>query len=212
MAEMSSETFNTSLIDVTLPLAPGLISRLKAGIEVADLGCGYGHAVNLMAQAFPNSRVTGYDFNEESITAARAEAVQMGLTNARFEMKDVAELDTPGQYDLVTAFDAIHDQAHPARVLEGIASSLRPEGMLLMIDIAASSNLHENLDHPMGPFLYTNSTMRCMTISLGLGGEGLGTMWGEQKALQMLAEAGFSQVAVESAPGDLNNCYIASKG
>ncbi|MEE8370172.1 MAG: transcriptional regulator, partial [Dehalococcoidia bacterium] len=100
----------------------------------------------------------------------------------------------------------------PAQVLEGIASALRPEGMLLMVDIAASSNLHENLDHPMGPFLYANSTMRCMTISLGLGGEGLGTMWGEQKARQMMAEAGFSRVVVESAPGNLNNCYIASKG
>jgi 2-polyprenyl-3-methyl-5-hydroxy-6-metoxy-1,4-benzoquinol methylase len=212
MAEMSSQTFDSSLLNVTLPLVPGLIPRLEAGIDVADLGCGCGHAVNLMAQAFPSSRITGYDFEEESVTAARAEAAQMGLTNARFEMKDVSELNTPGQYDLITAFDAIHDQAHPARVLEGIASGLRSEGTLLMVDIAASSNLHENLDHPMGPFLYANSTMRCMTISLGLGGEGLGTMWGEQKARQMLAEAGFSRVAVESAPGNLNNCYIASKG
>ena len=211
MADWSRPRYDETLIDVTLPLVPGLISRLEAGIDVVDLGCGYGHAVNLMAQAFPNSRVTGYDFDTESITAARAEAALMGLTNAHFEIKDVAELDTHGQYDLITAFDAIHDQAHPARVLERIARALRPGGLFLMVDIAASSNLHENLDHPMGPFLYANSTMRCMTISLGLGGEGLGTMWGEQKAQQMLAEAGFNQVAVESAPDNLNNYYIASK-
>jgi SAM-dependent methyltransferase len=137
----------------------------------------------------------------------------MGLANARFEVRDVAELGMRGEYDLITAFDVIHDQAHPVRVLAGVVDALRPDGTFLMVDIGASSNLHENLDLPMGPFLYTSSTMRCMTISLGLGGEGLGTMWGEQKARQMLAEAGFGQVTVESTPGGgLNFCFIAIKG
>ena len=65
-------------IDVTLPLAPGLVDRLKAGIDVADVGCGSGHAINLMAQAFPNSRFTGFDFSEEGVAAGKAEAKSDG--------------------------------------------------------------------------------------------------------------------------------------
>ncbi|HLB26693.1 MAG TPA: class I SAM-dependent methyltransferase, partial [Dehalococcoidia bacterium] len=132
---------------------------------------------------------------------------------ARFEAKDAATLDEPGRYDLITAFDAIHDQAQPTRVLRAIAEALRPDGVFLMVDIAASSNLHENIDHPLGPALYAVSTMHCMTVSLALNGEGLGTMWGEQLARQKLAEAGFTRVDVKQVPGDfINNYYIAKKG
>jgi len=95
-------------------------------------------------------------------------------------------------------------------VLKNVATALKPAGTFLMVDIKASSHVHENLDHPMGPFLYTTSTMHCMTVSLALGGEGLGTMWGEQKALELLAEAGFTGVAVKQIEGDpFNNYYVA---
>ena len=106
----------------------------------------------------------------------------------------------------------IHDQARPRVVLRNIASALRTDGVFLMVDIKASSHVHENLDHPLGPFLYTTSTMHCMTVSLALDGEGLGTMWGEQKALELLAEAGLTDVRVEQVEGDIfNNYYIARK-
>jgi hypothetical protein len=81
-----------------------------------------------------------------------------------------------------------------------------------MVDIKASSHLHENLDHPMAPFLYATSTLHCMTVSLALDGEGLGTMWGEQKALELLRETGFTEVAVYQIEGDIfNNYYVARK-
>jgi 2-polyprenyl-3-methyl-5-hydroxy-6-metoxy-1,4-benzoquinol methylase len=180
---------------------------------VADIGCGSGHAINLMARAFPASRFAGYDIAEEGIRAAHAEAEAMGLRNARFEVRDVTALDLHGRFDLITAFDAIHDQAHPAQVLAGIAGALRPGGIFLMVDIRASSNLEENLDLPMAPFLYTASTMHCMTVSLALAGDGLGTMWGEQTARRMLADAGFTSVRVEQVEGDAFNAYyIATKG
>ena len=86
----------------------------------------------------------------------------------------------------MTAFDAIHDQAHPARVLAGIASALRDDGVFLMVDVKASSHPHENLDLPWATLLYTLSTMHCMTVSLALDGTGLGTVWGKQIALDML--------------------------
>ena len=212
-AEESAQIHDAVLIDVTLPLVPGLSDRLSAGIDVLDVGCGQGHSINLMARTFPSSRFAGHDFSEEGVAAGTAEASSWGLANARFEAKDAATLDEPGRYDLITAFDAIHDQAQPTRVLRAIAEALRPDGVFLMVDIAASSNLHENIDHPLGPALYAVSTMHCMTVSLALNGEGLGTMWGEQLARQKLAEAGFTRVDVKQVPGDfINNYYIAKKG
>ncbi len=213
MAEESAQTFDATLIEATLPLAPGLVKRLHAGIDVADIGCGSGHAINLMAQAFPNSRFIGYDFSDEGIAAGRAEAAALGLSNAAFEVKDAATLDGARPFDLITVFDAVHDQARPADMLSGIASALKPEGVFLCVDVAASSEVAENIEHPLGPFLYAISTMHCMTVSLALGGEGLGTVWGEQKALQMLADAGFNDVQIERVEGDIfNNYYIARKG
>jgi SAM-dependent methyltransferase len=213
MAEDSRAVHDAALVDAILPLVPGLPGRLEAGIDAADVGCGSGHAINLMARTFPKSRFVGYDFSEEGVRAGRAEAERLGLTNARFEARDVTDLGARGRFDLVTAFDAIHDQAQPARVLAGIAEALRPDGVFLMVDIGASSHVQENMDFPMAPFLYTISCMHCMTVSLALGGAGLGAMWGEQTARAMLAEAGFGRVEVKRVEDDLfNNYYVATKG
>jgi hypothetical protein len=98
-------------------------------------------------------------------------------------------------------------------VLNNVARALKPDGTFLMVDIQASSRVHENLDHPMAPFLYATSVLHCMTVSLAQGGEGLGTMWGEQRALELLAEAGFRNVDVRQLEGDIfNSYYIARKG
>jgi ubiquinone/menaquinone biosynthesis C-methylase UbiE len=212
MAESSGQVMDASLIEGVLPLVDGLIDKLHAGIDVADIGSGSGHAINLMAQAFPNSRFTGYDFSAEGVAAGRAEAKSMGLTNATFIERDVSELGESDAFDFVTAFDAIHDQAKPAEVLAGIAKSLRSDGTYLMVDVNASSHHHENAEHPLGAFLYTVSTMHCMTVSLALDGKGLGTAWGQQLALEMLADAGFNNVEVKEVPEDiLNVYYIATK-
>ena len=211
-AELTARVFDAALVDRVLPVVPGIVERLRAGIDVADLGCGSGHAVNLMGRAFPNSDFTGYDFSEEAVHAACAEAVALGLTNVRFQVADVAQLDLEAAFDFVTAFDAIHDQAAPAAVLRNAARMLRPPGTLLMVDIAASSNLHENVGNPLAPSLYTLSTMHCMTVSLAQGGAGLGAMWGEEMARQMLADAGFATVDVMRVEGDiLNSYYVATR-
>lgn len=207
MAEESAQVQDAVLVDVTLPLVPGLVEKLKAGIEVADIGCGQGHAINLMATAFPNSRFTGYDFSEEGIAAGKAEAKELGLSNAQFEVKDAATLDETAKFDFITVFDAIHDQAQPRTVLANIARALKPDGTLLMVDIQASSNVEENMEHPLGPMLYGVSTMHCMTVSLALNGEGLGTVWGEQKAKELLTEAGFNKIDIEHVEGDIFNSY-----
>ena len=213
MAEDSGQTVVSALTEHILPLVPGLTGRLERGIEVLDVGCGSGKALTLLARKFPASRFVGYDFSEEAIARARAEAREHGTTNVRFEAKDAATLDEKERYDLITTFDAVHDQAKPAAVLGGIYNALKADGVYLMQDIAGSSHVHKNMDHPIGTFLYTVSTMHCMTVSLAQGGEGLGTMWGEEKAREMLQEAGFTELDVRRLPPDFSNSYfIVTKG
>ncbi len=207
MAEDSGQTVAAALVDVILPLVPGLSKKLHAGIEVLDVGCGRGRALLLMGQAFPRSRFIGYDFGGAAIEAAREEAAALGLNNVTFEVRDVSALADREQFDLITAFDAIHDQADPARVLGNIKRALKPGGTFLMQDIAASTHLEQNLDHPVGPLLYTISTMHCMTVSLAQNGAGLGTMWGKEQAIAMLAAAGFGQVEIHQLPHDFQNYY-----
>lgn len=212
MAEESAQVFDATLVDVTVDIVPGLRERLVAGIDVADVGCGSGHAINLLAQAFPASRFVGFDFSEEGVAAGRAEAAARGLSNAWFEVRDAATLSGPPAYDLVTSFDAVHDQARPAAMLRGIHELLRPGGTYLCVDIQAASDVAGNLDHPLGTLLYTVSCMHCMTVSLALGGEGLGAVWGEQLALEMLRDAGFVDIAAHRVDGDIvNNYYVARR-
>ncbi|MWA09339.1 class I SAM-dependent methyltransferase [Streptomyces sp. BA2] len=208
-AEETARVYDAALVDGIVPVAPGLPERLREGIDVLDVGTGQGHAVMVLAKAFPASRFHGVDMSETGIATARDEAARLGLGNVRFDVADSAELT--GSYDLITAFDVIHDLARPARTLSAIADALRDDGVFLMGDIAASSKLEENLDHPLGPTLYTFSVFYCMTVSLGEGGAGLGTVWGRQTALRMLAEAGFDDVDVRQVEGDILNVYYVAR-
>lgn len=213
MADDSGQSVVPALQEWILPLVPGLTDALERGIDVLDLGCGRGRALMVLARAYPDSRFTGYDFSPDGIAAAQHEATEAGLANLQFRIQDAAELDERARYDLICTFDAIHDQAQPARVLRNISRALRPDGVYLMQDIRASSELHKNMEHPAGTFLYTVSCLHCMTVSLALGGAGLGAMWGEELALSMLADAGFTEVEVKQLPHDFQNSYyIARRG
>ena len=208
----SAQTFEETLITRTLPLVRGLPPRLDEGIDVLDIGCGSGHAINLMAREFSKSRFKGYDFSEEAIEAGRQEALDWKLTNASFDVQDVTQIPESSGFDFITAFDSIHDQARPRDVLAGAAKALRVGGVFLMVDVDCSSRLEKNIDRMLAPFIYAISTMHCMSVSLGLDGEGLGTAWGEELARELLAEAGFRGVDVQRVDGDLINCfYIAGK-
>jgi 2-polyprenyl-3-methyl-5-hydroxy-6-metoxy-1,4-benzoquinol methylase len=207
MAESSRTTLSATLLEHTLPRVPGLVARLDSGIDVVDVGCGEGVAVLMMASRFPRSRFTGIDIAPEAIARATADAAASGLANATFLVQDAASVHAPSSFDFVTAVDAIHDQAAPRRVLRAIREALRPDGIFLMVDIATSSHLERNLDNPLAPFLFTVSTMHCTTVSLAQGGEGLGACWGEEKARELLAAAGFDAVEVATIEGDPLNAY-----
>ena len=212
MAEESFQTVVSALDDHILPLVNGLVESLQRGIDAVDIGCGRGLALMHLGKRFPNSRLVGYDFSSEAIDWANAEAQRRGLTNIRFEVRDAAKLDDERRFDVVFTFDAIHDQIDPQAMLSGIHRALKSDGLLLAQDIRSSSHLEKNLDHPVAPFLYTISTMHCMTVSLAHCGCGLGTCWGEELALKMFEEAGFTSVAVHTLDHDImNNYYVCRK-
>lgn len=209
MAEESFQTVVAALDDHILPLVDGLVEALERGIEAADIGCGRGMALMHMAERFRNSRFVGYDFSVEAIDWANTEAKRRGLANLQFEVRDAAKLDVRQRFDVIFVFDAIHDQIDPHAMLAGIHRALKTDGLLLAQDIRSSSSVERNLDHPVAPFLYTISTMHCMTVSLAHDGCGLGTCWGEELALKMFEEAGFKSVAIHTLEHDImNNYYI----
>jgi len=207
MAEDSGQTVVAALQDHILPLIPDVSRKLREGIDVIDIGCGSGRAVVLLAANFPNSRFTGLDISEETIAVANEKAKLEDLGNAEFRVYDTARSFGNNKYGLITAFDAIHDQAMPEQVLKNIYEALVPGGTLLMQDIAASSNVENNINHPIAPFLYTISCMHCMSVSLAGGGPGLGAMWGKEKAIEMLKIAGFRDIRVERLSHDIQNYY-----
>ena len=210
MAEDSGQTVLPALFDAILPLAPELTERLESGIHVLDLGCGRGMALMKMAEWFPASHFKGYDLSQEAIAWARERASERGLKNIAFEIRDLSDFDAtadPEKFDCVTTFDAIHDQAKPLNLLQGIRRTLKSDGVYLAQDIHASSHHHHDREHPLGTLLYTISIMHCMSVSLAQNGEGLGTMWGRERAREYFTRAGFGRIEVHRLPHDVQNDY-----
>ena len=215
MGEDSGQSVLPSLDSHILPLVPGLRERLAEGIRVLDAGCGRGGILILLAERYPRSRFVGMDFSREATGYARDKAASAGLTNVEFVTIDLSTFDTtaePDAFDFVTTFDAIHDQAKPLNVLEGIRRTLKADGVYLMQDISGTSHVDKDIAHPIGTFLYTISCMHCMTVSLAQGGEGLGAMWGEEKTREYLQKAGFRSITTHRLAHDIqNNWYVVMK-
>jgi SAM-dependent methyltransferase len=208
MADVWRRIFDEHLLSGFLPVAPEMVRRLEQGCRVADIGCGTGHTTNLMARAYPASDFIGYDLAADAIGRADAERLSMGLRNVRFEVRDVTKLPDHPKFDVVTAFDAIHDQVDPARVLRRVRQALATGGVFFMVDFKFSSRLEKNIGNPFAPFYYGISLMHCMTVSLAEGGAGLGAVWGVELARQMVAEAGFSSVDVHDCPRPQNCIFV----
>lgn len=215
MAEDSGQTVLSALDKHILPLVENIEKRLEQGIWVLDVGCGKALALLHLAERYPNSEFYGYDLSQQALEEAREIAHRKQLSNIHFEQRDLTDFNQQSvsePFDFITAFDAIHDQASPQNVLDGIYNHLNTGGQFLMQDIRASSHLENNRDHPIAPLMYTLSTMHCMTVSLAQDGAGLGTMWGEELATEMLRQAGFDEVSVNQLDHDFqNNFYVMQK-
>lgn len=215
MEELANAKHEQVLVDTFLPSVLGgvIVARLKQGIHVCDIGCADGLVLHLMAEAFPASTFVGFDISEKQIKKAQKRVEELGLTNIEFKVQDAAaEVVEAEQFDYIMAFDSIHDQTRPFEALRNIQLMLKEGGVFSMVDIAASSSVAKNKNHPMGPFLYTVSLMHCLPVGLVNDGMGLGMMWGKEKALELCSIAGFSSVEVHDIPEDgFNVHYLCFK-
>lgn len=195
--ERSFEPWNKAyLLPVVLPALDGVVEKLERGAAVADVGCGAGSAVLLMAGAFPTSRFVGYDISRHALDRALDKLSASQLSNAEFHDPRERPLPTDGSLDLVCTFDCIHDMAHPAPVIAAIRAALKPDGTWLLVDIKARDTFEENASkNPMASLMYGISVLSCMSSALSEpGGEGLGTLGlSENTARRMAEAAGFTR-------------------
>lgn len=205
--------FQHHLTQDWLPAMPEIELRLRAGGAVADVGCGNGQAAILMARAYPAATVVGYDHYAPAIESARANAAAAEVADrVRFEVLD-ASSGIPGRWDLVTCFDVVHDMPHPVEGLRAIRAALAPGGSLFALEFNLSSDLQENIDHPLGigSFGYSASINYCMTTALAAGGVGTGTCMGERVFREYAAAAGFSEVIRHDFPANPLNLFFEAR-
>jgi 2-polyprenyl-3-methyl-5-hydroxy-6-metoxy-1,4-benzoquinol methylase len=195
--ERSFEPWNRAfLVPVVLPALDGVLEKLEAGAEVADVGCGAGSAVLLMASTYPASTFTGYDISQHALARARTKLDAAPFENVEFHDPRNRALPGDRSLDLVCTFDCIHDMAHPQEVIEAIHASLKPDGTWLLVDIKALDTFEENVrKNPMASLMYGISVLSCMSSALSEpGGLGLGTLGlSEHTAQRMALDAGFTR-------------------
>ena len=209
--ERSFEPWNRAfLVPVVLPALDGVVAKLVAGAKVADVGCGAGSAVLLMASTFPESTFTGYDISQFALDRARTKLDSSGLRNASFHDPRNQGLPGDGSLDVVCTFDCIHDMAHPQEVIEAIRASLKPDGTWLLVDIKALDTFEENMrKNPMASLMYGISVLSCMSSALSEpDGLGLGTLGlSENRAREMSAAAGFTRFTKLDVDHSVNSFY-----
>ena len=194
--ERGFEPWNkTFLLPEVLPALDGVLDKLTTGTTVADVGCGAGGAVLLMAAAFPNSTFTGYDISHYALERAATKLVAAGVNNAEFVDPRESPLPSDNSVGLITTFDCIHDMTHPQPLMEALRAAISPDGTWLLVDIKALDTFAENArKNPMASLMYGISVLSCMSSSLSTpDGAGLGTLGlSENKARAMATAAGFT--------------------
>ena len=201
--------FRNNLVQEWIPALPEADAALRAGGSVADVGCGNGQALLFLAQGYPEATLVGYDNYAPAIEAANENARRAGLADrVRYEVCDVTQ-GIPGQYDLITTFDVVHDMPRPRPAMKEIAKALKPGGTYFVLEFNFFGDLQRNIDHPLGigAFGYSASTNYCMTQALAVGGEGTGTCMGEEKARELAAEGGFTHFRRIDFPNNPFNLF-----
>ena len=187
--------YNAHLVSEWLPALNGVVDRLTAGANVADVGCGHGASTILMAGAFPASSFVGYDYHEGSIAMARRRADEAGVADrVKFEVAPAGSYPGDG-YDLVTMFDCLHDMGDPAGAARHVRQSLAPDGTWMIVEPAAGDHIEDNLN-PVGRAYYGFSTLLCTPCSLSQEvGLALGAQAGEKRLREVVTDAGFDHFA-----------------
>jgi ubiquinone/menaquinone biosynthesis C-methylase UbiE len=191
-------SYASNLVQSWIPALAGVQEQLSARANVADLGCGHGCSTVILARAFPNSQVIGFDSHAPSIDHARRMAAEEGLTNVRFEVASAQDFPgyDAGGYDLVTIFDALHDMGDPLGAARRVRKLLKSDGTWMVVEPAAGDRLEENL-HPVGRVYYAFSTAVCVPSAMSqAGGHALGAQAGPAALKRIMRAGGFSKVRV----------------
>jgi 2-polyprenyl-3-methyl-5-hydroxy-6-metoxy-1,4-benzoquinol methylase len=185
--------YASNLVSSWIPALDGVEPLLKQGAKVADVGCGLGASTILMAQAYPNSTVVGFDFHPKSIDLARQRAAEAGVGDrVQFEVAKAKEF--PGaDYDFVTFFDCLHDMGDPRGAAAHVRATLKPNGTWMIVEPFAGDRVEENLN-PVGRAFYSASTLICTPASLAQEvGTALGAQAGEARLREIVTSGGFSR-------------------
>jgi 2-polyprenyl-3-methyl-5-hydroxy-6-metoxy-1,4-benzoquinol methylase len=183
-----------------IPALDGVDAKLKAGATVADVGCGHGASVVVMAQAYPNSRVSGFDFHGPSIDTARSRAEEAGVADrVSFEVAD--SKGYAGRFDLICFFDCLHDMGDPVGIARHAREHLEPGGTVLLVEPFAMEDRVTNLTtNPMAALMYTASSAICTPNSLSQEvGLGLGAQAGEARLREVFEQAGYGHFRLAAA-------------
>lgn len=176
-----------------IPALDGVDEKLRSGGRVADIGCGHGASVIVMATAYPKSTFCGIDFHGPSIETARRRAADAAITD-RTVFEVATSTSYSGQYDLICFFDCLHDMGDPVGAARYAREHLEPGGTVLLVEPFALDDRRTNIaENPMAPLMYTASTSICTPNSLSQkGAMGLGAQAGEARLRQVFADAGYS--------------------
>jgi SAM-dependent methyltransferase len=185
--------YAANLVSQWIPALTGVEERLKAGANVADIGCGHGSSTVLMAQSYPKSTFFGFDYHEGSIQTARARARESGVAD-RVKFEVARAKDYPGEgYDFVTFFDCLHDMGDPVGAARHVHSTLSPDGCWMIVEPFAHDRLEDNLN-PIGRVFYSASTLLCTPASLSQEvGLALGAQAGEKRMKEVVTQGGFTR-------------------
>jgi 2-polyprenyl-3-methyl-5-hydroxy-6-metoxy-1,4-benzoquinol methylase len=186
--------YAANLVSSWIPALEGIEARLKKGGKVADVGCGHGSSSILMAQAYPNSEIAGFDYHPASIETAKQRAKDAGVSNrTRFEVASAKSFPGEG-YDLVTFFDCLHDMGDPAGAARHVHQSLAQDGSWMVVEPMAGDTVESNLN-PVGRVFYSASTMICCPASKAQEvGLALGAQAGEKRLAEVIKSGGFRHV------------------
>lgn len=186
--------YRTNLVTTWIPSLTGVVDKLAAGGSVADVGCGFGHSCVVMAEAYPNARISGFDFHGPSIDEARRIVGEAGLSErVGFEVASSTSYD--GAYDLICFFDCLHDMGDPVSIARHARTRLAPGGTVLLVEPFALDGRETNIvENPAAAFFYHASTFLCTPSSLAQpGARGMGAQSGESGMRAVFEEAGYSE-------------------
>lgn len=193
------------------PQVPGLVERLTADppARVADFGCGVGWSTIAMARAYPNAEVHGLDLDSASIAEAKLNAEAEGVAGRiAFEQRDAADPNLAGSFDLVCAFETIHDMCDPVNALKAMRSLRAEGGTVLVVDERVADTFTVEVEDGER-FQGGWSAVHCLPVSmLEPPAAGTGTIMRAPTLRKYAQGAGFSDIDVLPIENELWRFYL----